>query len=407
MIDFRQVVGHWETSRLEAKRAAGGLPDSIWETYSAFANTQGGVILLGVEEEEDKSLRLCGVKDADEMIDRFWRELRKPRRVSVNLLRRNQVYRQMEDGLEIVVIEIPRASRRQKPVYIGGDPYRGTYRRSGEGDYHCDEAEITAMLRDSAAAPQDGELVLMLTQDALCRETIGRYRERLALMRPKNRLILLPEEEFLTRIGVLGTAKDGSLHPTVAGLLLFGREDQIRRQFPDYYLDYHVVEEETGRWSDRLTSDSADWSGNVYDFYFMVCDRLPCFLPDGQQAGAKEIADAVREGLANALIHASYHGKQGIVVACSGSKIVLTNPGGLRVYGTWRGGISDPRNSTIARLFALVKVGTGTGSGLARMREACERNGYPPPRLTEHYGPDRTELVFRFASATCAEKTAE
>ncbi len=55
-------------------------------------------------------------------------------------------------GLEFIVIEVPRADRRDKPVYIG---HKGSFERSPEGDYHCSKEEVKAMLRDQSDTSSD------------------------------------------------------------------------------------------------------------------------------------------------------------------------------------------------------------------------------------------------------------
>ena len=148
MFDLTQISRYRENNQLEAKLATGGLPKSIWETYSAFANSYGGVILLGVEELCDRSLRVQGLLDPRELVDEFKTMLDDRRVVSANLLREEDIRILSLDGRAIVVIQVPPAPRDQLPVYIGGDPVRGCYRRSGDGDHHCTPAERNAMLSE-------------------------------------------------------------------------------------------------------------------------------------------------------------------------------------------------------------------------------------------------------------------
>ena len=149
MLDLNNLQNYRENNRIEAKEALGGLPESIWETYSAFANAEGGIILLGVKEMPDKSLRALDLLDPQWLIDDFLAILRDPARVSVNILTEDHIRVHEVDGGRIISITVPQALAAQRPVYIGGDPWRGTYRRSGEGDYRCTREEVEAMVREA------------------------------------------------------------------------------------------------------------------------------------------------------------------------------------------------------------------------------------------------------------------
>ena len=155
MIDLNHIPRYRENNRIEAKKAAGGFPHSLWETYSAFANTIGGLILLGVEEAPDKSLHVTGVPDGPGYAATFWATVGDPAKVSANILAPEDVALHTVEGKQILVISVPRANRHQRPVYIGESPFTGSYRRDGEGDYHCSPEEVRAMLRDREDAPAD------------------------------------------------------------------------------------------------------------------------------------------------------------------------------------------------------------------------------------------------------------
>ena len=415
MIDLNEIFKSSEKVNVEVKAAQGGIPNSIWETYSSFANTFGGTIILGIgEDKATKKFVPVGVSEPQKMLSDIWNTLNNRQKVSANILLEDQVYNLEYDGLNYIVLEVPRADRRDKPIFVGTDMFRGTFKRNHEGDYHCTKEDIRAMLRDQSDTSADSLVLDKVRIDALNADSVKSYRLRFKNIREEHVWNKLPTDQFLIKIGAAKISDvDGKIHPTLGGLIFFGDFINIMYELPNFFLDYREKLSNETRWSDRVCSGDGDWSGNVFDFYYRIIDRLTAdvkrpFKLDDKLARIDDtpIHKGLRECLANALIHADYYGRRGIVIDKEFRKITISNPGTFRVdiNAAIAGGISDARNSVIFNMFSLINVGERSGIGLCDVYSAWKANGYKEPEFVETVDPDRITLTLEIE---VRDKTAE
>ena len=322
-------------------------------------------------------------------------------KVSVNLLNDRKIKTVEMDGKRIVVIEVPRAERTDKPIFLGENPFKGTFRRNGEGDYHCTEEEIQAMYRDKAIKTQDMIVLEKMSLSVFCMDTIRSYRNIMKISRPEHIWTDLEDEDFLYRIGAVAYGEDKKLHPTAAGLLMFGYEFEIIKECPHYFLDYQEQFDVSTRWDDRFVSSSGDWSGNVYDFFRKAYNKLsqnlrvPFQVIDGLRVEDTPVHKAIREALANSLIHADYYGRQGIIIKYKPQEIRMENPGRFRIdlALALEGVITDPRNALLMKFFNLIDVGERSGRGVFEIYRVWESMGWNLPEWQESIDSDRSCLV--------------
>lgn len=405
MIDIKAILETGEKLTVEAKLAQGGLPNSIWETYSAFANSYGGTILLGVEEnKKTRELSVAGINNSQKLISDFWNIVNNPNKVNANILLDGHVYEMDYDNKKIVVIEVPRADRRDKPIYINNDLFGGTYRRNSDGDYRCNKETVLAMLRDNDAESADNKVLEKCPMEYLNEDSIKSYRTAFGNLRDGHVWTKLDNDEFLTKIGAARKGKDGKLHPTLAGLIFFGDFTYITDVLPNFFLDYREQKGGKNRWTDRVCSGDGDWSGNIFDFYFKIIHKLTSDVEKPFQLDSNslrieqnEVHDALREALANALIHADYYGRRGIVIEKDFKTIKISNPGTFRVNiaEAIDGGVSDARNTKIFNMFALINVGERSGMGLCDLYSIWGQCGFAEPKIEETLDPDRVSITLK------------
>ena len=124
------------------------------------------------------------------------------------------------------------------------------------------------------------------------------------------------------------------------------------------------------RWLGRICSNDGDWSGNIFDFYFRIINRIgdEVAVPfshrrNGFRVSETNVHMALGEAVVNALIHSDYKERRGVVIVKDKKSILISNPGTLRVTKEelLAGGNSDPRNPTLQRMFSLINIGERSG----------------------------------------------
>ncbi|HAI11587.1 MAG TPA: transcriptional regulator [Phycisphaerales bacterium] len=404
----------------EFKSAKGGLPASMWETYSAMANTDGGVIVLGIKELDSGQFEVQGLDNPARIEKNFWDTINNRGKVSANLLANSDVLLESVDGKTLLVVQVPRAQRRQRPVFVGQNPLDGTYRRYNEGDYKCTPDEVSRMMADQSEHAADSRFLPNFTLDDLDTESVKQYRNRFSARNPNHAWLSEDTTGFLRKLGGWARNREtGEEGLTVAGLLMFGNEDAVNDSAVgvNFHLDYRerVSDQIADRWADRLTIDGT-WVPNLFQFFMKVYPKLidglklpfayrsptntPSLFSDPLRSGMSPTHEAIQEALVNALIHADYRGQGGIVIDRFPDRMVLSNPGTLLVSfeQMQQGAVSECRNPALQRMFQMMGAGDKAGSGIDKIRQGWESQQWRWPLIEEQLQPGRVRLTLPMVS---------
>lgn len=387
-----------EGQRVEFKAAQGGIPQDMWETISAFANSRGGWIVLGIRESGGTFV-YEGVDNAEAKLKQIHDLLRNPEKVSRAVCGDDDVRVVHAAGVvdrPVIVVHVPEQPRRQRPVYVNNNPKLGTYVRRHTGDHRCDEAELARMYREAGHDAGDSEIIPGFGMGDLDASALQNYRRRFQNLHPESARNAYGDVEFLRALGAYRRDRQsGTEGLTVAGLLLFGAPEAIREYRDPHRIDFRVVTSEEGRWDDRLL-----WEGNLLEGYFEGFRRLAADLPvrfrlQGDVRTSETPAHtALREALVNALVHADYAERDATLIVRSPEGFVFRNPGSSRLATAdlRAGDRSDPRNPTLVRAFREIGLAEEAGTGIRSIRRAWRELGYAEPGLDAGTASDRYEF---------------
>jgi predicted HTH transcriptional regulator len=395
-----------ESSDLEYKSAKQGFPQSFWETYSAFANTEGGLIILGVTEKKG-NFKIEGLEQ--EKVENykkiFWNGLNNPSVVNRNVFINEDVKEVLADGKTILAFNVRVAKREEKPIFKTKIPFGNTFKRNYEGDYKCTDDEVRRMLADAdPSLHHDSRILVDYSLEDIDTDSIKRYRQLFSSDKPTHPWLTLTDIELLRQLG--GYRKDRVSKRegfTLAGILMFGKNLSITdieassSFFPDYR--ENLSEDETIRWTDRIHPDGS-WEANLFQFYLRVWPKIslrlpkPFILEEGRRKDETPAHVALREAFINTLVHADYTAPGSIIIESRKEMFRFSNPGTLLVtlHQYYLGGISECRNPNLQKMFMMVGSAEKAGSGVNKIFSGWDQAHWQSPYLNVNNQPDRIEL---------------
>ncbi len=388
-----------EHERIEAKRGS-EVGKSLLETVCAFANEPGlggGWLLLGVVREElalFPAYEVAGLAQPDKVAADLATQCRDVFNVPVRV----ELATEDMDGKAVIVAHVPEAPPHDKPVYFKsrGLP-AGALRRVGGTDQHCNEDDLLVLYQGRQHESFDAAIVPDSTLADLAPEALADYRQSRAEVNPDAQELRWSDSELLQALGCV-KQQDDQWRPTVAGLLLFGTQQALRRCFPMTRVDYIRV---PGRdWAPEAGRrfDSIELRDPLFRLIrraqAAVLDDLPkaFSLAEGdlQRRDTPAIPlSVIREAIVNALMHRNYRSASPLQIIRYSNRIEIRNPGfSLKAREHLGEPGSQQRNPRISAVLYDTRFAETKGSGIRAMRDAMRAAGLTPPLFESDRGQD-------------------
>jgi len=386
--ELLQRLAGFEWDDFEVKAARRATPRNAYETVSAFANTRGGHLVFGVEQDGGQ-FRIVGVIEVDRVQNDFLSALRSREKVSVQLATKNDIID--HDGNKVLVFFIPEAPRQDKPVYLNGDIRRSFVRRGG-GDQRCTDDEIKRFLRNASSERFDRTPFDRPIERSFDAESINWYRERYRAKNPSSHVNDLEDTDFLEHWGLV-VEHEGRRLPTTASILLFGTGAAVRtllsRPAADCFWYGRAFDDPQpdSRWLDRATfEDNLVQTWRQLVEWYLRRREAPFSLDPETLERHEQPEDYVsfREAAINLLTHQDYQeqGKKA-TISFYADRVVFKNPGSAFEDRELllRPGDKEVRNPLIVEAFRRIGIGERAGTGLRAIYRDWTRRGRVPPEL--------------------------
>lgn len=366
-----------EWDDFEVKEASGGIPKSMWETVSAFSNTAGGWIILGIKETKVKSVsayEITGVEKAEKMEQDIISTLRSVSKFNVPILATAQLL--YFDCNAVLAFHIPVSAN--KPVYFGNN-LNNTFVRIGSGDQRATDIEIDILMREKTFGMKSEMEVEGTAFNDLNTQSLQTYRRRIKDYNPDFRYNDLDDEQFSLRTGIISRGK-----LTYGGLLMLGKGEIIQKFVPHFWIDYIEIPGTTYSDADCRYTYRMPEQENIWEYFKVLLQRLRLYVdnpfmagPDGFSPEDNSQLYCLREGLVNLLAHADYFSPMHSTIRVFNDRIEFQNPGRFAVRISDKPGKvkSVPRNPNIIALFRFARQGENAGYGIDKIMRWTKLTG--------------------------------